>query len=231
MDENKQQEENRRSIELRSEKVRNIVGQIPPVLLRYGIVIVGLVLFILIGISTFLPYKETIAIDAILYTTPRSKMVTAPVAGTVLFDSLPQTVVENQIVAYIRDRNELVPVQAPISGILVLNVSNNERIAIGTTLLAVVPQDVESVYAESEVNGEQLTKIHLRDKVVLSAFQGRTWIGTVSKIYPIATGGGLNRIRIDFSDTNSYKISGTRLEGKIILSELTILKKILHSFH
>ena len=36
--------EERKPIELRSEKVRSIIGQIPPVLLRYGTVIIGVTL-------------------------------------------------------------------------------------------------------------------------------------------------------------------------------------------
>jgi hypothetical protein len=47
-------------IELRSEKVRNIVGQAPPVLLRYGISIIGLSLFILLVLAAFIPYQPTI---------------------------------------------------------------------------------------------------------------------------------------------------------------------------
>lgn len=47
-------------MELRSEKVRNIIGQVPPALLRYGISIIGLAICTLIGISAFIPYQPTI---------------------------------------------------------------------------------------------------------------------------------------------------------------------------
>ncbi len=47
-------------IELRSEKVRNIIGQVPSILLRYGIVIIGLSLLTLIGVSAFIPYHPSI---------------------------------------------------------------------------------------------------------------------------------------------------------------------------
>ncbi|MBR8774743.1 hypothetical protein [Porphyromonas levii] len=51
----KQQE---RSYELRSEKVRSIVGQIPPALVRYGTIILFAVLLVLFGIAYFMPYKQ-----------------------------------------------------------------------------------------------------------------------------------------------------------------------------
>lgn len=47
-------------VELRSEKVRNIIGQVPPVLLRYGIAIIGLALLALVGVSAFIPYQPGI---------------------------------------------------------------------------------------------------------------------------------------------------------------------------
>ncbi len=49
-----------RNIELRSEKVRNIVGKIPPAMDRYGIVAIGLVLMVVLAVSMLIPYKETV---------------------------------------------------------------------------------------------------------------------------------------------------------------------------
>ena len=50
-----------RNIELRSEKVRNIVGKIPPAVDRYGITIIGLVLVVVVAVSMLVPYKETVS--------------------------------------------------------------------------------------------------------------------------------------------------------------------------
>ena len=55
MEEEKKQE---RSYELRSEKVRSIVGQIPSSLIRYGITAIGVVLLCLFVVGYFLPYKQ-----------------------------------------------------------------------------------------------------------------------------------------------------------------------------
>jgi len=54
------------NIELRSEKVRNIIGQIPPILIRFGIT---LIFIIIIGILTgtyFFKYNYTIKTTAIV---------------------------------------------------------------------------------------------------------------------------------------------------------------------
>lgn len=50
-----------RNIELRSEKVRNIVGKIPPAVDRYGITVIGLVLVVAVAVSMLIPYKETVS--------------------------------------------------------------------------------------------------------------------------------------------------------------------------
>lgn len=55
MEEEKKQE---RSFELRSEKVRSIVGHIPSSLVRYGITAIGTVLLCLFAVANFLPYKQ-----------------------------------------------------------------------------------------------------------------------------------------------------------------------------
>ena len=63
MEEEKKQE---RSFELRSEKVRSIVGQVPSSLVRYGIIIIGLVLFVIAWGFYFLPYKKLYAGTAVI---------------------------------------------------------------------------------------------------------------------------------------------------------------------
>ena len=54
----KQENKQERSFELRSEKVRSIVGQIPSSLVRYGITAIGAILLFLLAVAYFLPYKQ-----------------------------------------------------------------------------------------------------------------------------------------------------------------------------
>lgn len=49
-----------KDIELRSDRVRKIVGKIPPAVDRYGISIIGFLLIVMVGVSMVIPYKETI---------------------------------------------------------------------------------------------------------------------------------------------------------------------------
>ena len=49
------------TIELRSEKVRHIIGEIPSGIVRYGITIITIVLLVLLVGAYFIPYPETIS--------------------------------------------------------------------------------------------------------------------------------------------------------------------------
>lgn len=53
-----QEKKQERNFELRSEKVRSIMGQIPSSLVRYGITAIGAVLLCLLAVAYFLPYKQ-----------------------------------------------------------------------------------------------------------------------------------------------------------------------------
>ena len=55
--------EENKPIELRSEKVRNIIGRMPPVLVRHGTVMVVAALLVLAGLAAFVPYQPKISIE------------------------------------------------------------------------------------------------------------------------------------------------------------------------
>lgn len=53
-------EKNYEQIELRSEKVRNIIGRIPPLLIRSGITLIALLITALAAATCFIPYPENV---------------------------------------------------------------------------------------------------------------------------------------------------------------------------
>nr|WP_311479449.1 hypothetical protein [uncultured Porphyromonas sp.] len=63
------------SYELRSEKVRSIVGQIPPALVRYGTIILFAVLVALFGIAYFMPYKQVYSGTITFYDMPSTAYI------------------------------------------------------------------------------------------------------------------------------------------------------------
>ncbi len=59
--------ENNKNIELRSEKVRNIIGQIPSFIVRMGIAVIFVVLLALLAGAYFFRFDHTIEVPATLY--------------------------------------------------------------------------------------------------------------------------------------------------------------------
>lgn len=55
-----------KDIELRSEQVRKIIGQVPPMLIRSGIGVIGLIVALLLAVAAFVPYPETADTDITL---------------------------------------------------------------------------------------------------------------------------------------------------------------------
>lgn len=73
----KEEKKPERNFELRSEKVRSIVGQIPSSLIRYGITAIGMVLLCLFAVAYYLPYKQVYSGTATIH-----KTTTTPVDST-----------------------------------------------------------------------------------------------------------------------------------------------------
>lgn len=54
------------NIELRSENVRNIIGRIPPMLIRGGTGLITLIITLLLAAAAFIPYPETLEGEVIM---------------------------------------------------------------------------------------------------------------------------------------------------------------------
>lgn len=66
----REEREQERSFELMSERARSVVGEVPSALTRYGIVVIGAVLLILLGVMYALPYREVFSGVAVLRSEP-----------------------------------------------------------------------------------------------------------------------------------------------------------------
>lgn len=65
------------NIELRSEKVRHIIGRIPPVLIRSGIGIISSSIFLLILAACCISYPETVSVPVKIVNTAQTNIVLA----------------------------------------------------------------------------------------------------------------------------------------------------------
>jgi hypothetical protein len=222
-----------KGIELRSEKVRNIVGQVPPFLLRKGILIISFAIFLLLGIAWFLPYPETIPVDVNLYSEPQTRMICAPEDGVFQYD-------HHSEIGYLRTfRDSIIKIQSPYSGSVILNCKNNSPVNKGDILYTVIPDSIHDLSAIGYVTGNEAGKVPRNQKVEMeisgSFFQEPITVnGSVLKIYPIPNS---DRYKIDIEITDSHrsqlvkKLKSPILlqgKGKITVSDQSILKRFLN---
>ncbi len=99
-----EEEKQERSFELRSEKVRSIVGQVPSSLTYYGITAIGIVLLCLFVMAYFLPYKQVYSGTAIIKEAPITTSDSTDINLLLRFDN-KQPVNVNRQILYLQTSN------------------------------------------------------------------------------------------------------------------------------
>ena len=99
-----EEEKQERSFELRSEKVRSIVGQVPSSLTCYGITAIGIVLLCLFVMAYFLPYKQVYSGTAIIKEAPITTSDSTDINILLRFDN-KQPVNVNRQILYLQTSN------------------------------------------------------------------------------------------------------------------------------
>ncbi len=99
-----EEEKQERSFELRSEKVRSIVGQVPSSLTYYGITAIGIVLLCLFVMAYFLPYKQVYSGIAIIKEAPITTSDSTDINILLRFDN-KQPVNVNRQILYLQTSN------------------------------------------------------------------------------------------------------------------------------
>lgn len=224
----KKSEHKEKSIELRSEKVRNIVGQIPSLLIRQGILIIGMVLLIVLSISAFVPYRKTLPVDISVYTVPQIEKVTAPTAGIFMIDTILKQAKPNQIVGNLVVNDMLLPIKATALGKVIWNVQNNDFIKKKDLLFIIVPPKTQKVYGGCSVHLSQKTALKKGQKVFLTDYLGHQYNGKVTTIYPIPAAKEQLKVRISIDNFPATE-TVNQLKGRIILEETTFLRYFMKS--
>lgn len=207
-----------KQIELRSEKVRNIIGRIPSVLVRYGTLIIGIALLIFVAIALFIPYRETVPVTITLKMVPEAEYVAAKKSSIVIIKEMKDSVPEDSDTMF--------------EGKIILNVKNGTYIPQGDTLLAVLPFE-NSIYGITKIHQSHLSKMKEGNRVLINDAVVGYFEGTVEAIdkIPPENNPSFRNVRIVFDEKTSWQklIPESELDGKVILSDTPVLKKFLES--
>lgn len=188
-----EQNEKTIDIELRSEKVRNIIGQIPPFLIRSGMGVMAVVIVLALVVSFFIPYYETVEGYIEIVSIPESTIYVSHAYGAVHFETNAEqsTVKQGDTIGYIQSADSVIRLTADISGRLLLNTKQDERIVEGETLYAITPDPVSGVYGRVLLPYEYKTKVlkGQQVRIELAGFPSKkygTLSGVINEIYPLA---------------------------------------------
>ena len=219
------------NIELRSEKVRNIIGQIPPMLLRHGAAIIGAALLAMVSISVFIPYQESVHVEVTISTTPAIREINAVEDGIFVHaGAIEKSIEAGGTVGYLYHRETLSPIITPISGRVVFNAKSREAVSVGSLICIVIPRDSLYYYGAAEISVGDKSRIAANSKVILQTTATEDIIGYMREISPLASSGNRHKVVIDFRDTpHSLLTPYEKLSGKVIISQTTILKRFINS--
>jgi|GEM_PF-1377692 len=219
-----------RSIELRSEKVRNIIGQIPPVLIRSGTLIICVVLLVLLAISAFIPYRETISIQVKIGASPEACYIRSPEDGFFVSDSIPVAIDAGAIIGYIICKDSIEKIISPVKGEFLMNVRNMESLSKGTLLCAVISKE-QACFGFAEVSTDNYHKIREGNKIVMALSRDKMVEGIIEKVYPLSDNQNSHTVKIAFDERAlpDRQAIGTVYNGKVILRDTPVLKKFVSS--
>lgn len=232
-------EENKnKNIELRSEKVRNIVGKVPPRLLRIGISIISVILLLVLILAYIIPYPEYKQVPICFYTNPSVQVTKAPAFSIFFSDATEKTVKKEQQICSLKlEDDSIINYYSDISGIFFCNYQNGDYIRQGDIILSIIPDSIISIYGICLIPVDEIRNIKEGQQLIIST-QKQSFAGSIAKIYPIPeldrlTGKMSYRIEIcltsNIEDSNKeFLLPNIGNVCNILISNKPILRKILN---
>lgn len=227
-----------KGIELRSEKVRNIIGKIPPRLLRTGIAIISLIILITLVIAYFIPYPQYKTYLINIYSHPITQVVAAPISGTIVEIKNRSIISKGEQVCILRTvHDSIMQFNANINGQLYYNCSNGDYMEQDNILFSIIPDSINKIYGICFIPADEMKNIREGQRAFIIPTNKQSFSGYISKIYPIPISNNLTgkifyKLEICFVDNiqnSNKKLLLPYIEStcKILISNKPIFKKIL----
>jgi hypothetical protein len=214
-----------KNIELRSEKVRNITGKIPPVFIRYGIGIVAVTLLVLFIISIIIPYRETVKISITVHEETNSELIKAPYSGTVIIDTVGLQ--KDSVQVYIQTSNIIYAICKYAVKNILFSVKNKQFVNKDEVLLIINLSDNYEIFGIADVTKNDSKKIKKSQIVNIIIENDKNARGIISDIY--ATNPEQTEYRIKISIDKADKIyHDSKYQGNIVIAEKTFFYKIFN---
>jgi hypothetical protein len=228
-------EKNQKDMELRSEKVRNIVGQIPPYLLRTGVYMISIILLALLLISCLVSYREYETVPAELHCRPAHQTGKMLESGNFYIVAPRKHIYEKQCIGYIEDgTNSTIRFYSHLNGEITYNCQNGDYLNKGDVIFSIIPDSINQILAISHISSHSISKIKINQDVIFYSPNGDSMKGYISHIYPVktvdrTTNAASYKVEATLNHDRNVDVSqiGIIYNMKILISKKTLLKKIL----
>ncbi len=227
------------AVELRSEKVRNIVGQIPPLLIRQGITIIGITLLILSSMSILIPYRKTIPVKITWCTIPSINMLYTQHIGIFILDSLlkykkgdslhrnKKMIKKGQKIGYILHENRISTITSPTNGILVLRTFDKTLLDKHSLIGIVIPSHQKKIYASCEIEQSLEKEIYKGQNIIIHLANNRNITASVREILSTDT----QHVKLSILIVNTNELRNVSINesciGNIIVEERSLLNWLI----
>lgn len=219
----------RQGIELRSEKVRNIVGKIPPVTLRMGIAIISGIIVLVLAVAYFMPYPQYYNTEIEIISTPQYQIVRAAASGYYYNNE------NKSYIGIIVSSDSIIQVKPKIEGKILINSYDSLYVYKDEIIAVIIPDSIFSIAGICRIPTDKINRIRQGQRVNVSLSSGGSYMASVSDIDDIlqkdmTTGHPYYKVMIRFySQLDTSEIFDRKAEGKILLSAKPILKLIFKS--
>lgn len=246
MSENNKDNKNIKDIELRSEKVRNIVGKVPPLLLRIGIAVISIIIILLLIAAYSLPYREYKKVEVELFCRPGYQSIAMPEDGNVFMTTSMIQVKQGQQICYIRTGMDfLIKFHAYFEGKVLFETSYGDFLRKGDQIYTIIPDSIKSIYGTAYVVEDDIARIDRGQPVGFISTPSSPYIdgrltGYVTKVYPTPSvnknlGKTVYKVEMEFPEykpaiyDSSFPSFSSNIkgEGQILVSDKPILQRIL----
>lgn len=234
----------RKTVEIRSTVVQEILGIVPPRIIRWGNTLICLLVIGLIAVSYFIKYPDIVTAEAVISTMPPTENYFSQVDGEfekiLVADS--QSVSKGTLLAVIKDQNgvqhNLISSRA---GIVYFSGFWQEKMTLytGNLLFKVAPGDLGAYTAMLKVPSEQLAKIKMGQQVQLNLGENSSmdmhpingWVSKISNA-PNEDGLFLVQAKLNIEDSTKYleiiHKPDIIVNARIVTEDLRLLERIFH---
>lgn len=219
-------------IDLKSDKVRSIIGKIPSRILRQGSLVITLLLLCLIILTYTLPYYDYQSIDVSIQCVPPIHPLQAPCEGVYVNIKKDSLHIGDTYGFILKPDGHHIKLVVPSDGTLHESIIDNAYVNIGQVIGFILPFHIGQIIAIAYVDANKIStfKINQSASLEFNSIEGKKEIqGKILKIIDTKNSKYILQFQIDTNlyDTNFIDSISYNGKAKVLISDIPIARRLL----